>query len=234
VVRPPEPEPNNFQRSRSPFSSLAHSYPDLRNHTALFAVAIAGTYKSYWFTFLLLDCLTMSTVLQAVTKSLTHQWQQLLQTFALFLIVICCYTAAAYYVFGAESFEIFDLDENGNPTYDPACNTLAECFFFSLYVGFRTGDLSEAMGDAQNPGDFTGDFPKRLIYDLSFFVILGVLLFDMVTGIILDAFSELREIQQERQDKMSSETFVSGLDRVKIDEIEGNSVDFKAINEVDQ
>ena len=54
-------------------------FPDLRNHLFLFAIALAGTFQSYWFTFLMLDILTMSKILQTVCRSVTYQWQQLLQ-----------------------------------------------------------------------------------------------------------------------------------------------------------
>jgi hypothetical protein len=210
------------------------SFPPLRNHAILFAIGLCGTVRSYWFTFLLLDILTMSPVLQSVVKSVTFQWQQLVQTFSLFLIVICCYTALAFYIFGAGSFIVADLDENGNPTYDPACSSLIQCFLYTVYIGMRTGDIDEAMGDAADPGDFGAGFNQRMIYDLSFFIILGVLLFDMVTGIILDAFSALREEIAEREGKMNSETFVSGLSRSQIEEMEGTAIDFKELNNVDQ
>ena len=69
---------------------------------------------------------------------------------------------------------------------------------------------------------------------MTFFIILGVLLFDMVTGIILDTFGALREEVAEREEKMNNETFVSGLTRQSIEEIEGNSIDFETLNTGDQ
>ena len=44
-----------------------------------------------------------------------------------------------------------------------------------------------------------------------FFITLGVLLFDMVTGIIVDTFVALREETSAREEVMSNEVFISGM-----------------------
>merc|ERR1711871_1252985 len=74
---------------------------------------------------------------------------------------------------------------------------------------------------------------NRIIYDLTFFIILGVLLFDVVTGIILDTFGELREEVNDRKDKLENETFISGIARDKIEEM-SQEVEFDVVNEKDQ
>ena len=85
------------------------------------------------------------------------------------------------------------------------------------------------------PGfDDPGAFRNRIIYDLTFFIVLGVLLFDIVSGIILDEFGAIREEVNDRADKMANETFISGIARDRIEEMEGNTVQFDVINDVNQ
>jgi hypothetical protein len=200
------------------------SDPPLRNNLLLTSFVFMGVWEPYWFTFALLDVLTMSETLQAVITSVTRPISHLTQTFALFIIVILCYTAVAFHLFGENSF----VNEDG----DPACFTLVDCFVYSVYFGMREGDFSAILSDHDEGGSRSE--VNRIIFDLTFFVILGVLLFDMVTGVILDTFAGLREEIAERQELTKNETFVSGLRRHFIEELEGNAVDFNVVNEEDQ
>jgi len=80
---------------------------------------------------------------------------------------------------------------------------------------------------------FASNYTTRIFFDLSFFLILGVLLFDMVTGIILDTFGSLREEVAEREGILKDCTFISGLTREYIEEL-GEGLNFDKINKVDQ
>ncbi|GMI00699.1 hypothetical protein TrST_g8820 [Triparma strigata] len=203
------------------------TYGPVFTHLLLMVTILVGMDKSFWFTFTLLDCLNMSELLAATIKSVTQPISQLAQTFALFIVVICCYTAIAFFLFGNSQFVLDDDDDA-----DQACTTLIECFLFSLYVGLREGDMDAVLADA-DVADPTV-WRNRMLYDITFFVVLGVLLFDVVTGVILDTFGELREEVNDRADKMENETYISGITREKIEELEGNAVDFTQVNQQQQ
>ena len=102
-------------------------FPVIRNHLLLILCVLFGFWRSYWFTFALLDILNMSVTLEKVILSVTIPFNQLMQTFALFIIVICCYTAVAFEMFGSVKFVDGDDDDAEN-----ACNSLIDCFVFSL------------------------------------------------------------------------------------------------------
>jgi len=51
----------------------------------------------------------------------------------------------------------------------------------------------------------------RVAFDLSFFVLVGVILFNVITGLMVDTFSSLREEAAERADSLSNECFVCGF-----------------------
>ena len=62
---------------------------------------------------------------------------------------------------------------------------------------------------AGNPSPYMG----RLLFDLSFFVIVGIILFNVITGLMVDTFSSLREEAAERANTLDNECFACGLSR---------------------
>ena len=54
------------------------------------------------------------------------------------------------------------------------------------------------------------EFIGRLAYDLTFFVWVGILLFNVITGLIVDTFSRLREEDAKRIDVLANECFICG------------------------
>lgn len=78
-------------------------------------------------------------------------------------------------------------------------------------MGIRTGDIAVGMDDATPRKQDAEGWTARLVYDLLFFILIGVLLFDMVTGIILDSFGSLREEAAERTKQIHEECLVCGL-----------------------
>jgi len=72
-----------------------------------------------------------------------------------------------------------------------------------------------------NAGDsFYGDYKYtfRLIFDLIFFIGVLVLLLNIIFGIILDTFSELREDAKEKHDIMTGECFICAIDKSTFDD----------------
>jgi len=56
-------------------------------------------------------------------------------------------------------------------------------------------------------------YMARFIFDLSFFIIVGKVIFDITTGLILDTFAELREEASTRENVLKNECFICGLSR---------------------
>ena len=68
-------------------------------------------------------------------------------------------------------------------------------------------------------------------FGLAFFLVIGVILFDIITGIIIDKFSELREQTTKRLERLKNSTFISDIEKDTCDE---NGLDFYEINNIDQ
>lgn len=59
----------------------------------------------------------------------------------------------------------------------------------------------------------------RVAFDLLFFVIVGVFLFNIITGLIVDMFISIREEAASRADQLNNECFVCGFTRTAYDDI---------------
>jgi hypothetical protein len=89
---------------------------------------------------------------------------------------------------------------------------------YGLMSGGGIGEYIDAeLGNQlQTYGDLS-DFAARYVYDLLFFVIVLILLLNVIFGIIIDKFGELRD-KQSRMDVQKKEfCFVCGFGKPKFD-----------------
>lgn len=71
------------------------------------------------------------------------------------------------------------------------CSSLASCFFYILNFGLRNGGgIAESM-DSYRYGQ-ESKFILKMIFDLAFFIIIKVIILNIVFGVIIDTFGELR------------------------------------------
>lgn len=55
----------------------------------------------------------------------------------------------------------------------------------------------------------------RIIYDLSFFVVLIIIVLNLIFGVIIDTFGDLRGEKNEKEDILKNTCFICGLERGK-------------------
>lgn len=72
------------------------------------------------------------------------------------------------------------------------------------------------MNETDGP-DTRNDFWARYLYDISFFIIINMLFVQMIFGIIIDTFGDLRQENNELRDEIEKKCFICGLDRSYID-----------------
>merc|ERR1711998_679241 len=89
------------------------------------------------------------------------------------------------------------------------CSTLWRCFLASLNYGMR---LSGGIGDIMSH-----TLDERLLLDLMYFMIVLVILLNIVFGIIIDTFSDLRNKKLERLHDTTEICFICGKDRLEFD-----------------
>lgn len=78
------------------------------------------------------------------------------------------------------------------------CSSLKSCFFTILNLGLRNGGgIAEAMllTDINDP---KYNFYLRVVFDIGFFMLVNIISLNIIFGIIIDTFAELRSKQRER------------------------------------
>jgi inositol 1,4,5-triphosphate receptor type 1 len=117
-----------------------------------------------------------------------------------------------------------NLDDRGvlsiprNETTDDrefACETLIMCIITSLNKGLRNGG---GIGDVlRSPASSEGWFVARVIYDLLFFFIVIIIVLNLIFGVIIDTFADLRSEKQNKDLILKNTCFICGLDRGNFD-----------------
>ena len=85
---------------------------------------------------------------------------------------------------------------------------------FVMYWGLTNGGgIGEAMVSSGN----IAARPERIIFDLLFFVVVLVLELNVVFGIIIDTFSQLREEHRQRQEFINNKCLICNIQRSEFD-----------------
>ena len=80
----------------------------------------------------------------------------------------------------------------------------------------NSGEAASFVG-TNNP--YTGDrYYLRIIYDSVFFIWVGIVLMNIITGLMVDAFGSIREEAGNRAETLETECFVCGLSREAYEE----------------
>lgn len=142
-----------------------------------------------------------------VIKSITEHIDQLMMT--LLLTVICIYL---FSILVAHYFGDYISDPNTDQDFDPEeCSTLGSCFFFSIKTGLTNGDGVGIMIRTVQQQSFL--FIPRILINLTFFILLNLAAMNIVFGIILDTFAELRASQEARDYDCNNICFICGFER---------------------
>ena len=165
-------------------------------------MSIVGHYTyGYTFCFHLLHITVGNQTLSRVIQSVTKNGVTLLYVAALLMVIIYIYTLV---VFATMRMEM-DRDEG------LFCTNMLECFLTSVKLGLLSGG---GLGEAIPPNlhEYTGIWwvVGRFTFDLSFFILVTLIGLNVVFGIIVDTFSELRDEKYQIQDAMDTECFICG------------------------
>ncbi|XP_029648662.1 inositol 1,4,5-trisphosphate receptor type 1 isoform X5 [Octopus sinensis] len=96
-----------------------------------------------------------------------------------------------------------------------ACDSLIMCIVTSLNQGLRNGG---GIGDVlRKPSSKEPLFVARVIYDLLFFFIVIIIVLNLIFGVIIDTFADLRSEKQQKEEILKNTCFICGLDRSSFD-----------------
>jgi hypothetical protein len=186
-----------------------------------FYIIICGLSLRYSiaFSILLLDIIfrfpTLGNVLAAVTKNSN----QILMTCMLGVILIFILSYSGFLV-DEDNF----WDGFSSIYLDYKCQTLWQYFITNFNYGLRNGGgVADIILKAsyKDPAAYY----KRFTFDLLFFIVILIIIYNIAIGIIIDTFAELRGKRKALEDDMNTKCFICSIERYVFDK---NSYGYKA------
>ena len=154
------------------------------------------------YPFLIIPIIFINKTLKNITISIRLNFKQFCLTFCFSFIII--------YVFSNLYFFYFNSDFQNELNYynDNYCKTLAFAFLNALDNGLRArggiGDSAKRISFLKNKHHYL----LRLIVDDFFFILIVIIMIDMVFGIIVKSFDELRYRNQKFHSDKKNHCFI--------------------------
>ena len=167
--------------------------------------AILGLFvHHFFFAFHLIEFIKSQPILKIVFLAFYEQLAQLIYTYIFFFILIYFYSLLIYYRY-------YDL----MPEF--TCNSPLICMMFIYSNTFTSGgNLGNFIDTKEESINYSGDM-ERYALDISYTIIMVSVVWQMVSGIIIDSFDGLRGDREELENDMETTCFICGLDREKIE-----------------
>ncbi|XP_011690390.1 PREDICTED: inositol 1,4,5-trisphosphate receptor isoform X3 [Wasmannia auropunctata] len=103
----------------------------------------------------------------------------------------------------------------GGELKERACDSLVMCIVTTLNQGLRNGG---GIGDIlRAPASIEPLFVARVVYDLLFFFIVIIIVLNLIFGVIIDTFADLRSEKQQKELILKNTCFICGLNRSAFD-----------------
>ncbi|XP_065165604.1 inositol 1,4,5-trisphosphate receptor isoform X4 [Atheta coriaria] len=199
----------------------------------------------FFFSVLLFDVVYREETLLNVIRSVTRNGRSIILTAVLALILVYMFSIIGYMFFKDDFMLSVDDDSNTHHTgpadefsceamhdkysSDPgheqlhchrevrerACDSLIMCIVTTLNQGLRNGG---GIGDIlRAPSSSEGLFVARVVYDLLFFFVVIIIVLNLIFGVIIDTFADLRSEKQQKELILKNTCFICGLNRSAFD-----------------
>ncbi|KAL7012797.1 hypothetical protein ACKWTF_015057 [Chironomus riparius] len=106
-------------------------------------------------------------------------------------------------------------DDDDGEVKERACDSLLMCIVTTMNQGLRNGG---GIGDIlRAPSSKEPLFMARVVYDLLFFFIVIIIVLNLIFGVIIDTFADLRSEKQQKELILKNTCFICGLNRSAFD-----------------
>jgi hypothetical protein len=177
------------------YGILKESYPVFFSFHLLSCI-LGLTVNPFFLTLQLLTIVFISETTLYVVQAITTHFDQLILTFILSVFVMYCYA-----VLTSEAF-FGTLSSNADGLRD--CTYLWDCFLYHVNFGIRQGggiaDVTTTVSPTQRPGYYVAKF----FFDLMFFILINIISLNIIFGIIIDTFADMRDENSARSKLYSS------------------------------
>jgi hypothetical protein len=160
-------------------------------------ISVIGTLiNPIWFSVFLLDVMVRFDTLQHVIQAVTTNIIQLLWTSMLILIILYIYTVIAFFVF-VDMFYTYEVNKYDSSTIgESLCTDMLHCYMSVINLGLRNGG---GIGDILKPDSYNNrvHYFSKLLFTFTFHIIVIVVMLNILFGIIIDTFAQLRDENRE-------------------------------------
>uniref|UniRef100_A0A803V3P3 Inositol 1,4,5-trisphosphate receptor n=1 Tax=Ficedula albicollis TaxID=59894 RepID=A0A803V3P3_FICAL len=205
-------------------------------HVAYVLVCMLGLcVHEFFYSFLLFDLVYREETLLNVIKSVTRNGRSIILTAVLALILVYLFSIIGFlflkddFIMEVDRLKIRTpaaahscvwerenvLSEEEEDGIERTCDTLLMCIVTVLNQGLRNGG---GVGDVlRKPSKDEPLFAARVVYDLLFYFIVIIIVLNLIFGVIIDTFADLRSEKQKKEEILKTTCFICGLERDKFD-----------------
>ncbi|XP_030646441.1 inositol 1,4,5-trisphosphate receptor type 2 [Chanos chanos] len=214
-------------------------------HVTFVIICMLGLFiHEFFYSLLLLDIVRREETLQNVINSVTRNGRSIFLTAVLALILVYLFSIGGF-IFFKDDF-LMEVDRHAAPGKieslratagsmtcqedncphslaepeeddgtERVCDTLRMCIVTVMNHGLRNGG---GVGDVlRKPSKDEPMFATRVVYDLLFFFIVIIIVLNLIFGVIIDTFADLRSEKQRKEEILKTTCFICGLERDKFD-----------------
>ena len=159
------------------------------------------------YAFLLLPIIDLNKLIKNIIVSVKLFYSEVSLTFFFMAIII--------YIFSNFAFFFFNKDYEKEIEYqdDNLCKTLVFCFLNAMDSGLRArggiGDSGKRISFLKRPSHYI----KRIMMDDFFFILIVITAIDLVFGIIIRAFANLRDMEQKHENDRKNHCFICHVNK---------------------
>ncbi|CAM4581349.1 unnamed protein product [Leuciscus chuanchicus] len=215
-------------------------------HVGYVIVCMLGLFvHEFFYSILLFDLVRREETLLNVMRSVTKNGRSIFLTAVLAIILVYLFSIVAFLFFKDDflmevdrlpslkrpnvkesmsclsescsnsafsSHHVEEADEDGT---ERVCDTLLMCIITVLNHGLRNGGgIADVLRKLSKEEPM---FPARVVYDLLFFFIVIIIVLNLIFGVIIDTFADLRSEKQRKEEILKTTCFICGLERDKFD-----------------
>ncbi|XP_064398624.1 inositol 1,4,5-trisphosphate receptor type 2-like isoform X2 [Halichondria panicea] len=230
TVRPRRATKHYFQFIRELSSDLFFS-PHLPYYWMQFTFCFLGfSIHEFFYWVLLIDIVYRYDTLMNVINSVLRNYQSILLTTILAIIIIYLYAIIGY-LFFADDFRLVtnplpmiagecqadgvgcsDSPAEWPVVMEKSCDTLFNCFMTTIKEGLRAGGgISDVL---RKPSSQDRLYHLRTAFDLTFFfIVIVIIIQNLIFGVIIDTFAALRAEKDHKEEVLKNTCFICGLPR---------------------
>jgi len=174
-------------------------------HLVYCGICIGSGFHPLVTAFQLFDIVIRNDTVNRIALAVSQNAKQFLWTIVLLLTTVYVYSVIGMYFLHSR----YEDDNVGD-----LCIDAYSCFLSSLNQGLRAGGgMADALQTLTYSSSEKWMYLGHTIFDLTFFIIIIIILLNLIFGMIIDAFGDLRDEKNQSEDDKQNCCFICGLTR---------------------